>query len=111
MMTEAELLARVKELVRGGSFRLRPHAARHVIEEGFTENDIVEAVMDESRILENYPLESRCLILGHFQISKTVLSPLHLIIEFRPEDAIDIVTAYIPQKPWWVTPWRRGKVK
>ena len=111
MLTEAELLERIKALVSAGSFRLRPHAARHVIEEGFTEEDIVEAVVGESRILEDYPLESRCLIFGHFQIGKNVRSPLHVVIEYLHEDAVDIVTAYIPQKPWWVAPWRRGKVK
>ena len=111
MMTEAELLEWIKDLVGEGSFRLRPHAARHVIEEGFTETDILEAILGDCRILEIYPHESRCLIFGHYSISKNVRSPLHLVIEYLHEEVVDIVTAYIPQKPWWVAPWRRGKVK
>ena len=111
MLTDAELLERIKALVDMGSFRLRQHAARHVIEEGFTEDNIVEAVLGESRILEDYPFESRCLILGHFQISRNTRAPLHLVIEYLHENAADIITAYIPQKPWWVTPWRRGTKK
>ena len=47
MLTDAELLERIKALVDMGSFRLRSHAARHVIEEGFTEDNIVEAVMEK----------------------------------------------------------------
>lgn len=109
MPTEADLLQRIKALVRAGNFRIRSHAVQHMFGEGFTENDIVEAVTGKTRILEHYPDESRCLVMGYFQMSENVRSPLHIVFEYSREDAVDIVTAYIPQKPWWVTPWKRGK--
>jgi hypothetical protein len=111
METDAELLERIKALVSRGKFRIRTHAARHIIKEGFSESDIVEAVTGKSRILEDYPDQSRCLVVGYFQISENVRSPLHLVIEYLREYRVDIVTAYIPQKPWWITPWQRGKTK
>jgi len=82
MLTEAELLERIKALVSLGKFRIRIHAARHIIEEGFTESDIIEAVTGKSRILEDYPDQSRCLVAGYFQLTENVRSPLHLVFEY-----------------------------
>ncbi len=111
METDAELLERIKALVGIGNFRVRPHVTRHMFKEGIVENDLVEAVTGKCRILEHYPDESRCLVIGYFQMSENVRSPLHLVFEYASEDTVDIVTAYIPQKPWWVTPWQRDKRK
>lgn len=111
MPTEAELLERIKAAISLGNFRIRPHATRHMFKESLTENDLVKAVTGKSRVLEHYPDESRCLVIGYFQISENVRSPLHLVFEYSRADAVDIVTAYIPQKPWWVTPYQRGKTR
>ena len=27
------------------------------------------------------------------------------------ENVVDIVTAYVPQRPWWVSPTQRGRKK
>jgi hypothetical protein len=109
MKSEQELLARLKRLIGERKYRLRIHAVRHTIEEGFTEEDMVEAVIGRSKILENYPDESRCLIFGSFHISGKVRSPLHIVCEYSNEELVDIITAYIPQEPWWVTPTKRGR--
>jgi hypothetical protein len=108
-----ELLEWIKAVVSVGNFRVRPHATRHMFKEGILERNMIEAVTGKSRILEHYPDESRCLVTGYFQISENVRSPLHLVFEYsrEDEDAVDIVTAYIPQKPWWITPWQRSKSK
>jgi hypothetical protein len=34
---------------------------------------------------------------------------LHVVCDLSDEEVLDIVTAYIPQPPWWVTPSRRGQ--
>lgn len=106
---EAELLERIKLIVSVGNFRLGPHVTRHMYKEGLSENDLIEAMTGKCRILEHYPDESRCLVIGYFQMSGNIQSPLHLVFEYstEDEDAVDIVTAYIPQKQWWVTPWQR----
>jgi hypothetical protein len=109
MNQDRELLQKIKRLVGARQYRVRIHAVRHMIEEGFSEENIVEAVTGRSRILENYPDELRCLILGSFLMSEEVRSPLHIVGDYLKEELIDIVTAYIPQKPWWVTPTKRGR--
>ena len=60
-------------------------------------------------MIENYPDDWRCLILGNFHFTGATTSPLHLVCDYSRSDLVDIVTAYIPQKPWWVSPTKRGK--
>lgn len=81
-----------------------------MIEEGFSEQDILGAVgSSKSRILEDYPDESRCLIFGHFMLDEKTRSPLHVVCDYSQDSVVDIITAYVPQRPWWVTPTKRGK--
>ena len=111
MADDGVLLERIKGLVSAGKYRIRIHAVRHMIEEGFIETNIIEAVTGSSKIIENYSDDNRCLILGTFNFKKTITSPLHVVCDYTITDLVDIVTAYIPQKPWWVTPTKRGKIK
>jgi hypothetical protein len=111
MMTEKELLERIKALVRAGKYVVASHVTQHMFAEGFSLKDLVEAVTGKSRIVEVYEMVSRCLVGGYFQLSPTVQMPLHVVIEYTNEEEVTLVTAYIPQKPWWSTPWRRGRSK
>ena len=61
-----ELLATIKKLVKEGRYRIKIHAVRHMIEEGFSEKNIIDAILGESRIIEMYDEDKRCLILGRF---------------------------------------------
>jgi hypothetical protein len=79
-----------------------------MIEEGFSEDQLIKAVSERARILENYPDEARCLIIGYFKLSEKVRSPLHVVCDYSNPDLVDIVTAYIPDKPWWKTPTKRS---
>jgi Domain of unknown function (DUF4258) len=109
MDAEAELLAKIKTLISANQYRVRSHAVRHMIEEGFSEENLLEAITGKSRILEHYSDELRCLVLGTFPLSAKVRSPLHVICDYSNAAVVDIITAYIPQKPWWRTPTRRGR--
>ena len=80
-----------------------------MIEEGFSEQDIVKAILGDSKIIELYEDDRRCLIFGRFYWNGGVRSPLHIVCDYSNKNIIDFVTAYIPQKPWWETPTRRGK--
>jgi hypothetical protein len=111
MMTEEELLERIKTLVGAGKYVVANHVTQHMFAEGFTLRDLIEAVTGKSRIIEVYERVSRCLVGGYFQLSKAVQMPLHVVIEYTNEEEVTFVTAYIPQKPWWTTPWRRGRSK
>ena len=61
--------------------------------------------------LEAYPDEYRCLILGYprLQSDKDATIPLHIVCDYCDPTRVDIVTAYVPQRPWWVTPTQRGR--
>lgn len=103
------LLEDIRKLISEKKYRIRLHAVRHMTEEGFTEQNIVEAFTGSSKILEDYPEEDRCLLLGYFRVAGQVQCPLHVVCDYSGDGHIDVVTAYIPQKPWWVSPTQRGK--
>ena len=109
MNAAPKLLEEIRRLIGGQRYRVRIHAVRHMIEEGFTEENMVKAVTGKSKIIEDYPDESRCLILGYFRMGERTQSPLHVVCDYSGGELVDIVTAYIPQKPWWVSPTRRGR--
>lgn len=81
-----------------------------MIEEGFDEDNCIEALSD-GRILEIYPEEKRCLVLGMFHFTPTTTSPLHIVCDYSQPERVDIVTAYIPQRSYWETPTRRRRIK
>ena len=80
---------------------------KHMIKEGFTEEDIIE-VLRSGRVLETY--HARCLVLGTFTTTGSSSTPLHVLCDHSNNNAVDIVTAYIPQKPWWETEAKRGRI-
>ena len=77
-----ELLATIKKLVNEERYRIKIHAVRHMIEEGFSERDIITAMPGESRIIEMYDEDKRCLILGHFLWDDRIKSPIHLVCDY-----------------------------
>lgn len=110
MVTGRAILGSIKALIRAKKYRIRLHAVRHMIEEGFDEDSMVEALEGESCILETYPSELRCLILGYFAVGERVRQPIHVVCDYSSQGLVDIVTAYLPQKPWWITPSKRGRL-
>ena len=111
MIDSEELLAKLKSLLTERNYRIRIHAVRHMVEEGFTEQNIIAAIEGKSRILENYSEERRCLIVGYFRLSDKVRCPLHIVCDYSDASVLDIVTAYIPEKPWWSTPTKRRQIE
>lgn len=110
MKSPHALLENITSLVRRGNYRVRIHTIRHMVEEGFSENDIISAILENSKIIEMYHEDQRCLIVGTFMWSNKSKSPIHIICDYSNRKLIDIVTAYIPQRPWWISPTRRGKM-
>lgn len=106
---EADVLTQIQERVRAGRYRVRLHAVRHMIEEGFDENNLLEALGGRLRLIEEYEGESRYLILGYFHFTPQSRSALHVICDLTHVEVVDIVTAYIPQLPWWDSPTRRNQ--
>ena len=110
MSETPEPLRGIRTLVAQERYRIRIHAVRHMIKEGFSESDIVE-VLRSGQLLENYGEEARCVLVGSFAISGQSVSPLHVLCDYSNDNAVDIVTAYIPQKPWWQTETKRGRIQ
>ena len=108
MADELTRLEKICETASAGKYRVRIHAVRHMVEEGFTETDLLTALQNQSRIVEDYPDEARCLALGYFLMGSKVRLPLHIVCDYSCDDVIDFVTAYIPQRPWWQSPTQRG---
>ena len=99
----------IQQRACAGSYRVRSHAIRHMIEEGFDENQLLEALTGNLQLLEEYAEEARYLVLGRFHFTPRTSSPLHIVCDISHDEIIDVVTAYIPQRPWWSTPVQRGK--
>ena len=109
MSTSREIVAKIQQLVEAGDYRVRSHAVRHMVEEGFDENQLIEVLTGKLQVLEEYAEESRYLTLGRFQFTIQASSPLHVVCDLSNDKVLDIVTAYIPQRPWWSTPTQRGE--
>ena len=109
MSLRTDPIPRVQELVRTRHYRIGIHAVRHMIEEGFDENQLLEAVRGTLRIIEAYAEDSRYLLLVSFHFTRTTSSPLHILCDLSKSSVVDIVTTYIPQRPWWSSPTRRGR--
>jgi hypothetical protein len=99
----------MQRLVAANQYRVGLHAVRHMIEEGYDEHQLVEALRGHVRVLEEYPDEQRFLVLGRFHFTPTTTSALHVLCDLSGKSVLDIVTAYVPQRPWWATPTQRGR--
>jgi hypothetical protein len=91
----------LQDLIWGGRYSIKPHAARHARAEGFTEADIVETLL-AGRELAVYPEDSRMLLLGYIHVSPQLRIPLHVVVDYSPYRWLDIVTAFIPDQPYRV---------
>ena len=65
-LTLEDVHDKIKELVKGKHYRVKIHAVRHMIEEGFSEKEMIDALLGDSKIIEPYDADKRCLILGYF---------------------------------------------
>ena len=88
-------LGDLQPLVREGRYRICSHAARHAACEGFTEGDMVAALL-YGRELLRYVQDERLLVLGFIQPSPAVRIPLHVVAEYAKPRHVDVVTAFIP---------------
>jgi len=111
MAGQTDPVFRIRRLGAAGRYRIGLHAVRHMIEEGFDENHLLEALQGKIRVVEAYPEESRYLVLGRFRFTAKVTCPLHVLCDLSNQGIVDIVTAYIPRRPWWTSPTQRGRKK
>lgn len=103
-------IRRLEELVphiREGRYRIGSHVAKHMLQEGFIETDVLRAVeWGKERAI--YVEDSRMLVSGEMVFPPSFRLPLHVILEFSDARWVDIVTAFIPKKPHQI--YSRGRV-
>jgi hypothetical protein len=81
-----------------------------MVEEGFDESQATQAIVGDGRLLEDYPEDRRCLILG--KLAEEGRSRfVHIVCDYSDPECVDLVTAYVPQRPWWNTPTQRPRKK
>jgi len=102
------LIERLRDLVTNGRYSLGPHALRHAQEDGFEKEHCIGALLD-GRILEDYPKERRCLVLGRYYVTLKARIPLHVVCDYNSDREVRIVTAYIPKAPQWESPTHRTR--
>ena len=90
-------LADLRPLVKEGKYRIAPHAVKHAFSEGFTEKDIVGAILYGKELLR-YIEDERMLVLGYMVVSPEVKIPLHVVLEHKLPRHVEIVTAFIPKE-------------
>jgi hypothetical protein len=92
----------LRPLICEGQYRIAPHAARHAMCEGFTEQDMVGSLL-YGRELLRYTEDQRLLVLGYIYPNPVVKIPLHVVVDYAKHKWVDIVTAFIPQEAHQIT--------
>lgn len=90
-------LEELRPHIRAGRYRIGAHATKHAYCEGFTERDIIAALLYGKELLR-YCQDARLLALGYIHPSPTVQIPLHVVVEYAKPRWVDIVTAFIPRE-------------
>ena len=87
MSSEPALVGRIAALAGFGRNRVRLHAVRHMIEEGFDESNIIEALTGGGRkVLEEYPEQQRCLVFGSCAMGRKARVHLHVVCDLSDEE-------------------------
>ena len=97
-MPKLRSLASLLPLIEAGQYRLGPHVARHMIQEGFSERDLLTALR-WGRELAVYPEDERMLVLGYMVFGSRLKLPLHIVLDYSKPRWVDVVTAFIPARP------------
>lgn len=90
-------LEELRPHIKAGRYRIGAHATKHAHCEGFTERDMVAALLFGKELLR-YCQDERLLALGYICPSPVVQIPLHVVVEYTKPRWVDIVTAFIPQE-------------
>ena len=92
----------IRALIQEGAFSVTDHALTEGFKDGITVADMMWVVMT-GRIIERYPKRQRCLVFGRSVHGL----PIHIVVEFRSRQTVDLVTTYIPERDRWI----KGQVR
>jgi hypothetical protein len=87
----------IRASIRKGNFYVTDHAITEGFKDGISVADMLH-VIQTGKIIERYLERKRCLIYGH----NADAIPIHVVVDFRGSQSVDIVTTYIPQRDQWI---------
>ncbi len=92
----------MRALIQQGAFSVTDHALTEGLKDGITVGDMIGAVM-RGQIIERYPKRHRCLVFGRNADGL----PVHVVVELRSKQTVEIITTYIPRRDQWI----KGRVR
>lgn len=105
------MLAIIQECVRTKRYVFTKHAlTKHPPAEGFTPDQALEAILNGT-ILEDYPVQDRCLISGTatgLDLSSDYISTyIHCVCCYDDVQQVVVITMYRPSTVEWINGQRR----
>ena len=98
----------LRSLFAAGRFDISTHGVPHQLKEGFSIDEIVEAIK-AGQIVEEYPSRKRCLVWGNVQTREGTRLDLHVVCEISDPQWVHVVTAYVPDPREWEEPPNRRR--
>jgi len=95
-------IGEIRELIQKNAFSITDHALTEGFKDGITVGDMIGVVM-KGKIIEHYPDRHRCLVFGR----NVDGFPVHVVVEFRSKQTVEIITTYVPHRDQWI----KGRVR
>ena len=95
------LINEIRKKINKDEFEFSKHAVDQSIIRGITVQEVREAILRDSELIEDYPDDKygpSCLILGFTKRSK----PLHIQCSYPSRPTIKIITLYEPNPENWI---------
>lgn len=96
-------ISSIHQRIRIGHYLIRSHVLQHALKEGFTRQDIVEAILN-GQIIEEYPEVKRALVCGYTKLTTHDKIYLHIVCEVADPIFVELITAYYPDESVWERP-------
>lgn len=101
MMMQKEKLETIREQFRQGAYAVSDHAITEARKDGIAPQTVslLEWVAIHGKVIEEYPERERMLVYAE---EPENLLPVHIVIEYSLMEEPVIVTAYIPDRRYWI---------
>jgi hypothetical protein len=101
----------IRRIVREKGYRLTAHASIEAMKDGISPADIRYTIF-HGRIIEEYPEREysgieTCLI---YAMLPTKIS-VHIVVDFVVEEAVVVVTVYVPDREQWIASQMRKQTR
>ena len=96
----------IRQAVAASRWALTQHARERAGKRRIGDESLIDALAGRE-ILEDYPTDPRgpsALILGYTDDGR----PVHAVCAFDPSGTLLVITAYVPEPPWWLDERTRG---